>query len=198
MSDAFALLNLTRCAVLPAEEARAAFQKAGAVLHPDHADESRRAESAADFAALTEALAILSSTPRRLRHLLELLAPEAAANCAGAVMDDAMLELFAGTGAAVQQAQQILQRRQAAGSALAKAMLAADEMKAQEAVEAALARIEAERAALGLTLEEIDRRLADGDTAAAASVLPAAAARAGFLEKWHQQLRAAFASFFAA
>ena len=194
--DAFALLGLPRRAALDAEEVRAAFQKAGAAQHPDHAETSEKADRAAGFTALNEAQAMLTSPPRRLRLLLELLDPETAAARTGAVMDGEMMDIFSLTGAAVQQAQSVLARKQQAASALARAMLAGEEMQAQEAIESALTRVESARDALRAVSEEIDATLTTGGDASAA--LQSAAARAGFLEKWHQQLRNAFAAFFAA
>ena len=194
--DAFALLGLPRRAALEAEEVRAAFQKAGAAHHPDHAEATEKAGRAAGFTALNEAQAVLSSAPRRLRHLLELLYPATAATRTGAVMDGEMMDLFSLTGAAVQQAQSVLARKQQAASSLARAMLSGEEMQAQEAIEAALTRIEAARDALRAVMEEIDAAHAAGGDAS--TVLQSAAARAGFLEKWHQQLRNAFAAFYAA
>lgn len=193
-TDAFALLGLCRRAAMDAEEVRSAFQKVGAAQHPDHAEASEKADRAAGFTSLNEAQAMLSSPCRRLRHLLELLYPATAAARTGAVMDDEMMYLFSLTGAAVQQAQSVLSRKQQAGSALARAMLAAEEMQAQEAIESALTRIESARDFLRAAMEGIDSTLAScGDASVA---LQSAAARAGFLEKWHQQLRNAFAGFF--
>ena len=68
-------------------------------------------------------------------------------------------------------------------------------MQAQEALDAANRRVDAVREALNLELAELDKvRAAGGNVAARLHVC---AARAGFLEKWQAQLRAAFAGFFA-
>lgn len=195
--DAFALLGLPRRAALSAEEIRRAFQQAGAAQHPDAADDdAARVERTAAFTALNEAHTTLLSLPRRLRHLLELEHPQLAAQKSGAVLDDRMMALFSLTGSAVQRAAEIQARKQKASSALAKAMLAGPEMQAQEALEAATQEVEAARAALEEELTALDTaRAAGSDTGTA---LQSCAARAGFLEKWHAQLRAAFAGFFAA
>jgi curved DNA-binding protein CbpA len=191
--DAFALLDLPRRASLSGEEVRAAFQRKGAALHPDGAGEEERARRTAEFAALNEAHAILSSQPRRLRHLLELGYPGAAAAKTGAVMDGEMMTLFSSVGGAVQEAAAVQSRKQKASSALARAMLAGEEMKAQEALETATQGVEAAR-------EKLDAELAEWDTGDAgdggAAKLQSCAARAGFLEKWQAQLRGAFAGFF--
>lgn len=195
--DAFALLGLPRRASMNADDVRAAFQRTGSQSHPDGAgDVAERTQRTADFAALNEAYAVLGSLPRRLRHLLELEYPDTAATKTGVVMDGAMMDLFSITGAAVQAATTVQAKRQKAATAIARAMLAADEMLAQEALESAARLVEAARAALETEIEELDRLREAGVNVAAR--LQSCAARAGFLEKWQAQLRAAFAGFFAA
>jgi curved DNA-binding protein CbpA len=194
-ADAFALLGLPRRAMLSPEDVRAAFQRAGAENHPDNAttadDRTRRT---AAFAALNDAHAVLSSLPRRLRHLLELEHPEPAASPRGAVMEPGMMELFSAVGAAVHAANAVQRKGRNAGTALARALLAKEEMQAQETVEAATRHVEAARQALEAELRQIDAARDAGQTDG--SQLGSCAARAGFLEKWQAQLRAAFAGFF--
>jgi len=186
-ADAFQLLGLPRAAALSGDEVRAAFQKAGATLHPDAAsNEAERAARTVQFTALNEAAATLTSLPRRLRHLLELQAPDLAAQKAGTPMDAAMMDLFTLTAAAVQRAAAVQSRKQQAATALTKALLAGEAMQAQEQLEAAAQRVDAARTALEASLPHL----------ASPAALAAAAARAGFLEKWQAQLRAAFAGFF--
>lgn len=185
-TDAFALLGLPRGAALCEDEVRAAFQKAAAAVHPDAAaDEADRAARTAKFTALNEASATLASLPRRLRHLLELEHPELAAQKSGTPLDGAMMDLFSTTAAAVQRAAAVQSQKQKAASALTRALLAGAEMEAQESLEAAAQKVAAARAALESALPA----LSDGPA------LAAYAARAGFLEKWQAQLRAAFAGF---
>ncbi len=187
-TDAFALLGLPRRALLSVDEVRAAFQKAAAAVHPDGAgDDAERAARTAQFAELNEAQATLTSLPQRLRHLLSLEFPEAAAVRTGVVMDGAMMELFSAVAAAVQRAAAAQSRKQKAATALAKAMLAGEEMEARESLEAASRLVEAARAALEAELSGYETDVEQ---------LRSCAARAGFLEKWQAQLRAAFAGFF--
>jgi len=187
-TDAFALLGLPRQSVLTEDEVRAAFQKAAAAAHPDSAaDEAERAARTAQFTALNEAAATLASLPRRLRHLLELESPDTAAQKTGAPMDSAMMELFSTTAAAVQRAAAVQSQKRQAATALARALLAGQEMQAQEALEAAMQKVASARAALEAELPGLS----------GGAALASAAARAGFLEKWQGQLRAAFAGFLA-
>jgi curved DNA-binding protein CbpA len=193
-ADAFALLGLPRRATLSSDEVRAAFQRKGAALHPDGAGDGERAQRTTDFTALNEAHATLTSLPRRLRHLLELEYPDIAAAKTGAAMDDEMMTLFSVTGSAVQNAATVQSKKQKAATALTRAMLAGEEMQAQEALEAATHQVEAAREKLEAELTELDALRESG--AEVAAKLQSCAARAGFLEKWQAQLRASFAGFF--
>jgi curved DNA-binding protein CbpA len=193
-ADAFALLELPRRASLSVEEVRSAFQRKGAELHPDGAGNEERGQRTEDFTALNEAHAILGSLPRRLRHLLELEYPRVAAAKTGAVMDGEMMTLFSMVGGAVQLAASVQARKLKASTALSRAMLAGEEMQAQEKLEAATEQVETVRESLEAELMELDAvRESGGD---AAGRLQSCAARAGFLEKWQAQLRGAFAGFF--
>lgn len=187
MADAFQILGLPRTAALSEDDVRAAFQNAAAAVHPDAAaDEAERAARTVQFTALNEAFATLTSLPRRLRHLLALQAPSLAAQKSGAPMDAAMMDLFSLTAAAVQRAAAVQSRKQQAATALTKALLAGETMQAREQLEAAAHLVDASRTALEASLPHLESPAA----------LAAAAARAGFLEKWQAQLRAAFAGFF--
>jgi curved DNA-binding protein CbpA len=189
-TDAFALLGLPRRAVLNPDEVRAAFQKVAAAVHPDAAvDDEDRARRTAEFSALKEAQAILTSLPQRLRHLLALEYPDTSSARAGIVLDGAMMDLFSSVATAVQRAAAVQAKKQKAASALTKAMLAGEEMEARESLESAVQQVESARSAL-----EAELPIA----AASAGALQSCAARAGFLEKWQAQLRVAFAGFLAA
>lgn len=192
-ADAFALLGLPRRALLSADEVRAAFQKLGAGAHPDGATAAERPQRTEEFAALNEAFAVLTSLPRRLRHLLELEYPDTAATKTGVVMDGAMMEIFSRIAAALQTAASVQARKQKAGGAIVRAMLASEEMIAQETLAAAMHRVKSARAELERELVDLELRRERAEDVAPS--LKACAARAGFLEKWQAQLQAAFAGF---
>lgn len=181
MTDYFELLGLPRRAALDAGEVRAAFQRSGAAQHPDHAREpAERGARAVAFQSLQEAYAALSSTPRRLRHLLEL---HGRVPARAEVMDDALMPHFTSVHALLQQADALLAQKSAATTPLAKALLTAPSLE----MEASLA------AAAGALLERtgvLHGQLAAWDAAppdweALASVRQASA----FLEKWEAQLQ---------
>ena len=194
--DYFQLLELPRQAWLPSDDVRKKFQQLAAAVHPDkERDPLKRDSLQTLFTGLNDACACLSSTPRRLRHLLELEYPALAAQRSGAAMDDAMMDLFSTTAAAIQQAASVLARKQKAATALTKAMLAGEVMQAQEALESAAAKVEAAIAAQDGELRNLDaaRKAGVSDTGLK---LASGTARAAFLEKWQAQIRAAFAGFF--
>lgn len=129
------------------------------------------------FARLAEARSILTSTARRLRHLLELEAP-------GTTLDgpipSGLITLFAGIGPVLQKANDLLSRKSAAASGLARALLASDEMLLREALEA--------------LASQLDHQLQAGAAAAASwngqpATLASLAREAAFVEKWQSQVR---------
>ncbi len=194
--DAFALLGLPRRASLGAEEVRAAFQRAAAACHPDGAaDEVERAERTLRFQQLNEASRCLVPVASRLRHLLALESPGAKVSRA-ALMDEALVALFTAVGAAVGEAAEWVQRRQAARTFLARAALAAREIEVQEKLEAAGGALRQAREALQEALGRADAARAAGLDQG--EVLGPLGQRAAFLEKWQAQIEAAWGSLFVA
>lgn len=192
--DAFALLGLPRQAAIDPDDVRAAFQKAAAAQHPDHATEAaEKQDRTARLTALNEAQAVLVSVPRRLRHLLELSGESAADPRTPEPIDDALLTLFSMAGSAVHAASEVQTKMASTTSALARAMLTAEEMRAQEALTAASGQLSRAHDQLEDELTAIDAAAERGE--AIGSEMRTAAHRAAFLEKWQAQVRAAFAGF---
>lgn len=191
-ADAFAQLGLPRQASLDPGLLRQSFQERAAQLHPDHAtDTADRARRTGAFAALSEAQRILVSTPRRLRHLLELLEGSPASRTA-AVMDADMMSLFSTVGHALAAAESVRRKLAEASTALARALLSPEAMAATETVSAATAAVASTLADLEMSLSAIDTALRSDPPDRA--LLRQACGTAGFLEKWERQLRAAYAA----
>ena len=174
--DPFELLGLQPRLALSEAELREAFRGASKSGHPDAGG------SGDDFARLQDAFARLSSPSRRLRCWLEtqgLTGEERGA------ISPALLDLFGTVGSALQQADAVAKRREAALSALAKAMLEPAVQQAREALEAALDPVAAAIQA------EVDRfpelEAGRGDPWLVARDL-------AFLEKWQAELKARFAA----
>jgi hypothetical protein len=96
-------------------------------------------------------------------------------------------------GPALQSAATFLKRKQTATSALAKALLAPDEMRLREQLEALGTTLDAERTSLLGRLPTFDTRLSTGDTTALAD-LQILQARLAYFSKWQAQIREAFLS----
>ena len=186
MVDHFAALDLPRRAALTSDAVRAAFQRRGAASHPDRSsDDGHRAELAGNFTALNEAQATLSSTPRRLQHLLELLTGE---RPRGGILPEPVMALFTKIGAAIQAADALISRRESSHSTLAKALLASESMAVQEQLEDLAGVVQQEMGALEANLAKMDALLAANDPGGVAG-LATAANSAAFLQRWEGQIQ---------
>lgn len=180
-SDAFALLGLPARAALDEAELQSAWLQAARAAHPD-----QEGGDAALAAGLNQALDTLKSPVTRLKHLLER---HSGTPWRAVPLDAEMMRLFENLGPLLQRGAALAQKKQAASSALAKALLAREEMQIREALEELGARIEEAWAREESSLPGCDERLAAGD-AAVWPELQAAQARLAYLEKWRAQIRA--------
>jgi len=184
MPNAFALLGLPRIAALDEEALQQAWLAASRSAHPD-----QPGGDAAQAAEVNAAYETLQAPEKRLKHLLDLHEVPWRA----VPIDDAMMSLFGQLGPALQSVASFLKRKQAATSALAKALLSPDEMRLREKLEALGTTLESERTALLENLSTFDTRLSSGDTAALAD-LQILQARLSYLGKWQAQVREALLS----
>jgi curved DNA-binding protein CbpA len=184
-SDAFATLGLPRAAVLDETVLKAAYDALGRATHPD-----QPGGDAAASTAVNEAYRLLSEPESRLKHLVELEAPEAAAAWGTVPMDEGLMTVFLQLGPVLQRVEALAKRVEGAGSALAKALLAGEQMQRQEEVEDLMARLEALRSGLEAELPTLDEKRSRGE---AEWVEQGKALRAKFayLRKWQAQLREA-------
>ena len=181
MTDYFEVVGLPRRAALDAEAVRAAFQARGAALHPDHARvETDRAEKADAFQVLQEAYAVLSSTPRRLRHLLELRGQEAPRS---GVIDETLMPLFSRIHPLLQNADSLLAQKAQATSALSRALLTAPTLEMESALAECAGKLLERSRELHATLRAWD------EVAPAAESLASAWQDAAFIEKWELQIQ---------
>ncbi|MCU0752401.1 MAG: hypothetical protein MUF86_09670 [Akkermansiaceae bacterium] len=176
--NAFETLGLAPRLAITDEAVRDAFREAGKLAHPD-------AGGAMDsFARLREAFDTVASPSRRLRHWLELrgITPESRGVVAAAVMD-----LFAEIGVVSQRAETLIRRRDEAKSALGRAILEAETQACREAVERAIAIVEAAIGRETSCFPDYERDPQDEIETAVAAVRNLA-----FLEKWRHTLRDLF------
>ncbi len=134
MVDAFGTLSLPPRLDLGDEELRSAFREAGKRMHPDAGG------GEGEFAALKEALAVLSSPSRRLAHWLSLrgTAVEARGMIAPGLMD-----LFGRIGPVSQAAENVIRKRETAQSALGRALLEPELQACLQQVEEMIAEVDA-------------------------------------------------------
>jgi curved DNA-binding protein CbpA len=179
VTDAFHLLGLSPRLVLSDESLREAYREASKRVHPDAGG------GEGEFAALREALAVVSSPSRRLQLWLTLQGTPGEVR--GSI-DNALMELFAQVGAVTQQAEAVIRKREEAKSALVRALLEGETQLAREAVERAISMVESWIERESACFAELEQAT-DPDIAMASKT----ARDLAFLEKWRAGLRSCFA-----
>ena len=176
--NAFEVLGLKPCLVIGREELNRVFREAGKWAHPD-AGGSEEA-----FARLQAAVDILQSPARRLKTWLEFKGLEV--NARGSISNQLMDE-FARVGKVTQHAEALIRKREAAQSALARAMLENETQLCREQVELCQSRIE-------MLVGGIVGKFTGLEGAEVALLEPALEwyRDLTFLEKWQASLRAIY------
>ena len=169
--DAFAELGLPRDPAVSLDQVREAFREAGKSRHPDAGG------GAGDFARLQEAMAMLSDPGSRLRHWLELEGIEGGMR---GPLGGGLMDLFGSVGGLLQEADGLIRERQAAGSALAKALMEGRVQAVREKLEVMQDRLEREMESRCAAFAAIARGESDGWLIARELT---------FLGKWRAQLR---------
>ncbi|MCE9519681.1 MAG: hypothetical protein K8R87_09035 [Verrucomicrobia bacterium] len=174
MTDAFAMLGLPRCAALNDEALQKAYAAHSRIAHPDlGGDETHAAE-------VNAAYETLRAPDKRLKHLLELASPENARQWRTVPLDEMMMSLFSKLGAALETSANFLERKQKTQSALAKALLANEEMHHRETLEQIGLEIERRRVEMEQQLPALESEWAQ---------LGAMQAKFSYLMKWQTQVR---------
>jgi curved DNA-binding protein CbpA len=181
-ADCFTALGLPRAATIDEQTLHRAYTERSRTAHPDHGG------SEAMAAQVNAAYEILRHPEKRLKHLLELAGPSEATAWRTVPLDDSMMRLFSELGKAVQAASDFLERKRKAGSALAKALLAGEEMRHREALENIGFEIEAGRNEMEANLPALDAALTNHE-ADAWKQLAMTQARLAYLAKWQAQVR---------
>ena len=180
MADFFELLSLPPRAVLDEDLLQQAYLKATRSAHPDQAGGDALLST-----ELNAALEVLKSPVTRLKHLIDRHSQTA---WRAIPLDDRLMGLFEKLGPLLQQSSAFLSRKQAATSALGKALLSSEEMRLREALEALNEEIETQWQHLESCLPACDERIALSD-AAVWPDLQALQARFAYLAKWRAQIR---------
>ena len=182
IADCFALLGLVRTAALEEQALQQAYTQHSRAAHPDHGG------SEAVAAQVNAAHETLRAPEKRLKHLLEIAGPAEAKAWRTVPLDEAMMSLFAELGKAMETTSAFLDRKARATSALAKALLAAEEMQHRETLERLGFEIEQRKNDMQAQLPALDAALTLGESGAWKQ-LAAMQARFAYLAKWQAQVR---------
>jgi len=185
MEDAFAHLGAPRAASLDLGELQRLYDERGRILHPDQVG----GESSTAL-ALNSAYQVLIHPRTRLKHLLELEAPQQAAVWETVAMDDDMMAAFTRLGAVIRDLEEVLKQREAASSALAKALLSGQQMELQERLEPILEQLEDLRRPLLDRLPQVDA-LRDAKAPQWVPLVKELVAKLTYLDRWQEQAREA-------
>ena len=131
MFSCFALLDLERRPYLDPAVVKASFQERAASVHPDGYGTTREI---ADFAAVELAFRTLRDPKLRLQHLLDLEFP-GVRTAAPATVPAVLAELFTPANLLIGRVDAFLGRRNAAGSAVARAMMGREQLALRAEVE---------------------------------------------------------------
>lgn len=180
--DSFALLGLPRAATIDEPALHRAYTAHSRAAHPDHGGNEAMA------AQLNAAYETLRHPERRLKHLLDLAGPDEAKAWRTVPLDETMMRLFSQLGSAMESTAKFLERKHKSASALAKALLASEEMKYRETLEHLGFEIEARKQDMESGLPSLDAAIAKQEPDAWKQ-LAAAQARLAYLAKWQAQVR---------
>jgi curved DNA-binding protein CbpA len=181
MTDHFAVLAQPRRPWLDPEALRESFQRAAAGQHPD-----APGGEDARFAALNAAHNILRDPGTRLRHLLELIAPDRPPSPAPIPPD--LADLFMHIASLRRAVEDYRRKLSAATSPLSRALLAGETARLRGQLETGLARLNALHDSATATLHELDTAW-HPTSAPAIDELAQLQARFAFLGKWASQVR---------
>jgi curved DNA-binding protein CbpA len=180
MADFFELLSLPPCVVLDEDVLQRAYLNATRSAHPDQAG-----GDALLSAELNAALEALKSPVTRLKYLIE---HHSKTPWRAVPLESGLMSLFERLGPLLQQTTAFLNRKQAATTALARALLSSEEMRLREALESLNDQIEEQWQQLEAELPGCDDRLKSGDLSVWTD-LQALQAKFAYLTKWRAQIR---------
>lgn len=174
--DGFDCLGLERRLQIDDEMLSAAFREAGKQHHPDSGG------SAEGFEKVEQAHRVLKDPALRLKHWLEL--EGVPGNLRGSVGSE-LMTMFTSLGDLLQRADALIREREAASSALAKAMLEGRTQELRDELEEVVGKLEVMVAQRVTEFSAIESGKADGWEVAR---------DLAFLSKWQGQVRERFAS----
>ena len=184
MLDCFLLLGLERRPYLEPEAVKGAFQARAASAHPDGYGTTREI---ADFAAVELGFRTLRDPKLRLQHLLDLEFPGVRTAAPATVPAD-LAALFTPANLMIGRVDAFLGRRNAAGSAVGRAMMAGEQLALRAEVEEWMETLQHRAAVLVEELKGADRFWTLGGERDAAKLLRLHQSFA-FVTRWTEQAR---------
>ena len=185
--DFFALLGEERRPWLDPERVKETFHRLSREQHPDQQMVGSTGETDAVFARLNAAQMALRDPKMRLRCLLEIEFPEVRLSGPASV-PETLADLFAPIHELLKSVDALLARKAAAPSALARALMAREELNLQEAAQERLNQLETLQAQALEELRSLDARWEPRPTDAAAQ-LHDFYQQFAYLSRWTDQLR---------
>ncbi|NNE90404.1 MAG: hypothetical protein HKN23_02050 [Verrucomicrobiales bacterium] len=171
--NAFEILGLPVSLAIDPAEIESAWQGLSREAHPDNAgsgDSDRAAE-------INRAREMLRTPGARLRHWLEIRGREIPRN---ASLNDKLMTQFSEVGALLAETDTFLEKKKAATSAIAKAILAEEEFAVQKSVQEKMGDLKSQIDGIEARFPELE---ADEDEAVRGLE------RLRFVEKWNAQLQ---------
>jgi hypothetical protein len=182
-TDHFAALGVSRRPWLDPELLKERFHQLTATGHPDVGGDAQA------FAAVNAAYTALREPAPRLRHFLELEAPDALA-VAGSQIPEALAESFMRAATLRRAVDAFVKQISGATTPVARALLASEQFAVRRDVENTLGEFDAMRARCVQAIQQQDEQWTGGGTAAFAR-LAELQQELAYLEKWAGQLREA-------
>ncbi len=186
MVDYFALLGEKRRPYLDAERVAETFRELSRSQHPDQREDGAAGEANADFARLNQAQQTLRDPKSRLGYLLGLEFPELRLTGPAEVPPE-LADLFAPVHGLLADVAAFQARQAAAGSALARALLAREALAWRERVEAQLEALNGLYAQALAELQAYDATWRAGDPDGQRALL-GFYQRFAYLSRWLEQL----------
>lgn len=185
--DFFARLGEERRPWLDPERVKKRFHALSREQHPDQQAAGSNGETDAAFARLNAAQAALRDPKARLRCLLEIEFPEVKVS-GPATVPETLADLFAPIHELLKKIDALLAKKAGAPSALARALLAREELALQEAAQERLGLLETLSAQASEELQAFDARWEPRPPDAAGRLLDFYQ-RFAYLSRWTEQLR---------
>lgn len=180
MSNCFELLGLTPRAAMDDNLLEKAYLDAAKKLHPDHAS-----GDSARTSALNEAISVLRSPSRRLKHLMEL---NSAVAWKAIPLEPSLMDLFAAVGRQLESAGKVTEKAKSVSTALSRALLSGEILKVRESLEDLNGEISSHVDSYLHELPGLDARIFQGDSTVWSDAQKLQV-KLAYLEKWQTQIR---------